>query len=100
MIEPLPANPDMAESRHLSAELFRRFLDYQVSQSERRAVVRHLISHCPECLGLVGRIVAEGGHWFGKEVAAGLAEDDRFLGSGRRPRGHRRGVGVERGGRG
>jgi tetratricopeptide (TPR) repeat protein len=79
MSEPLPADPDMAEPWHLSAELLRRFLDQQVSRSERRAVVRHLISQCPECLGLVGRIVAEGGYWFGKEVAAGLAEGDRFL---------------------
>jgi tetratricopeptide (TPR) repeat protein len=79
MSEPLPADPpDMAAPWHLSAELFRRFLDQRASQSERRAVVRHLISQCPECLGLVGRIVAEGGYWFGKEVAAGLAESDRF----------------------
>src|ERR1700726_722435 len=79
MSEPLPADPDMAEPWHLSAELLRPFLDQQVSRSERRAGVRHLISQCPECLGLVGRIVAEGGYWFGKEVAAGLAEGDRFL---------------------
>jgi hypothetical protein len=59
----------------------RRFLDHQVSQPERRAVVRHLIAQCPQCLGLVGRIDAEGGYWFGKEVAAGLAEGDRFLAS-------------------
>ena len=81
MSRPLPADPDMAEPRHLSAELFRRFLDHQVSQPERRAVVRHLISQCPECLELVGRIVAEAGYWFGKDVAAGLAEGDRFLAS-------------------
>lgn len=71
----------MAEPWHLSAELFRRFLDQQVSRSERRAVIRHLIAQCPECLGLVGRIVAEGGYWFGREVVAGLAEGDRFLAS-------------------
>ncbi len=82
MSQPLPADlPDMAEPRHLSAELFRRFLDHQVSQPERRMVVRHLVSQCPECLGLVGRIVAEGGYWFGKDVAAGLAENDRFAAS-------------------
>ncbi len=81
MSEPLPADLDMAESWHLSAELFRRFLDHQVSQPERRAVVRHLVSQCPECLGLVGRIVAEGGYWFGPDVAAGLAEGDHFLAS-------------------
>lgn len=69
----------MAKPWHLSAELFRRFLDQLVSRSERRAVIRHLISQCPQCLGLVSRIVAEGGYWFGKEVAAGLVEGDRLL---------------------
>ncbi len=68
----------MAEAWHISAELFRRFLDQRASRSERRAVVRHLIGQCPQCLGLVGRVVAEGGYWFGKDVAAGLAEGDRF----------------------
>ena len=53
----------------------------RASQSERRAVVRHFISQCPECLGIVGRIVAEGGYWCGKEVAAALANSDRFLAS-------------------
>jgi tetratricopeptide (TPR) repeat protein len=82
MTEPLPAEArDMAAPRHFSEELFRRFLDHEVSQPERRAVVRHLISQCPECLRLVGRIVAEGGYWFGKEVAEGLAEGDRVLAS-------------------
>jgi tetratricopeptide (TPR) repeat protein len=82
MSEPLPAEArDMAAPRHFSEELFRRFLDHQVSQPERRAVVRHLVSQCPECLRLVGRIVAEGGYWFGKEVAEGLAESDRVLAS-------------------
>jgi tetratricopeptide (TPR) repeat protein len=68
----------MAAAWHISAELFRRFLDQRASRSERRAVVRHLITQCPRCLGLVGRIVAEGGYWFGKDVAAGLADGDRF----------------------
>jgi tetratricopeptide (TPR) repeat protein len=82
MSEPLPAVlEDMAKPWHLSEELFRRFLDHEVSPSEGRAVVRHLVSQCPECLGLVGRIVAEGGYWFGKEVAEGLAEHDRVLAS-------------------
>ena len=82
MSEPLPAVlEDMAKPWHLSAELFRRFLDHDVTPAEGRAVVRHLVSQCPECLGLVGRIVAEGGYWFGKEVADGLAESDRVLAS-------------------
>jgi tetratricopeptide (TPR) repeat protein len=82
MSEPLAADPrDMAEPWHLSADLFRRFLDQQVSRSERQAVIRHLLTQCPQCLGLAGPIVAEGGYWFGKKVVAGLAEGDRFAAS-------------------
>ncbi len=66
----------MTETWHLSAELFRRFLDQRVSRSERRAVARHLIGQCPECLGLVGRIVAEGGYWFGPTGEGVFAERD------------------------
>jgi tetratricopeptide (TPR) repeat protein len=67
---------DMAETWHISAELFRRFLDQRVTRSERRAVVRHLIAQCPECLSLVGRITAESGYWFGLDAAPALAERD------------------------
>ena len=66
----------MAETWHISAELFRRFLDQRISRSERRAVARHLIGQCPECLGLVGRIVAEGGYWFGPTGEGAFAERD------------------------
>jgi tetratricopeptide (TPR) repeat protein len=59
---------------HISAELFRRFLDQRVASSERRAVVRHLIAQCPECLERMSGIAAEGGYWFGEDVASGLAE--------------------------
>jgi tetratricopeptide (TPR) repeat protein len=66
----------MAETWHLSAELLRRFLDQRVSSRERRAVVRHLITQCPECLALAGRITTEGGYWFGKAGADAVAERD------------------------
>jgi tetratricopeptide (TPR) repeat protein len=66
----------MAETWHLSAELFRRFLEQRVSRRERRAVVRHLITQCPECLALAGRITGEGGYWFGKAGADAFAERD------------------------
>jgi tetratricopeptide (TPR) repeat protein len=67
---------DMSETRHLSAELFRRFLEQRASRSERRAVVRHLLTQCPECLALAARITAEGGYWFGKAGAEALVERD------------------------
>ena len=74
MSEPLPAEP--RDIWHLSAELCRRFLEQRVSVFERRAVVRHLVTQCEECLGLMGRITAEGGYWFGKEGAEAYAERD------------------------
>jgi tetratricopeptide (TPR) repeat protein len=77
MSEPLPAAPaDMAETWHLSAELCRRFLEQRVSVFERRAVVRHLVTQCEDCLGLMSRITAEGGYWFGMEGAEAYAERD------------------------
>ena len=66
----------MAKNWHVSAELFRRFLEQRVSRSERRAVVRHLIAQCPECLRLMARITTEQGYWFGPAAAAALAERD------------------------
>jgi tetratricopeptide (TPR) repeat protein len=66
----------MVETWHLSAELFRRFLEQRVSRFERRAVVRHLITQCPECLALAGRITAEAGYWFGKPGAEAFIERD------------------------
>jgi tetratricopeptide (TPR) repeat protein len=66
----------MADTWHLSAELCRRFLEGRVSPAEARALVRHLISQCEDCLGLMGRIVAESGYWFGKAGAQSHAEAD------------------------
>jgi tetratricopeptide (TPR) repeat protein len=68
--------PDMAETWHLSADLCRRFLEGRVSVPEKRAFVRHLVGQCEDCLGLLGRIVAEGGYWFGPRGAKAYAEGD------------------------
>jgi hypothetical protein len=77
MSQPLPADTgDMAETWHLSAELCRRFLERRVSAPESRALVRHLISGCPDCIALMGRITTEGGYWFGKAGANAFAERD------------------------
>ncbi len=61
---------------HLSADLFRRFLEERVTRPERRRIIHHLIGQCPDCLGLVGRIVAERGYWFGAAGADAFAERD------------------------
>lgn len=66
----------MAETWHISVELFRRFLDRRVSRSERRAVARHLVGQCPECLGLVGRIITEAGYWLGPAGGGVFTERD------------------------
>jgi tetratricopeptide (TPR) repeat protein len=66
----------MAETWHLSADLCRRFLEGRISAPEKRAFVRHLITQCEDCLGLLGRIVAEGGYWFGRRSAKAYAEGD------------------------
>jgi tetratricopeptide (TPR) repeat protein len=75
-VAPTAAPRDMAETWHLSAELCRRFLERRVSPAEARAVMRHLLSQCEDCLGPMGRIVAESGYWFGKAGAQSQAEGD------------------------
>lgn len=66
----------MTETWHLSADLCRRFLAERVSRDERRAIVRHLITKCPECLALAARVSAEAGYWFGAPGAAAFIEAD------------------------
>jgi tetratricopeptide (TPR) repeat protein len=61
---------------HISADLFRRFLELRVSGPERKAVVRHLVTQCPECTALAARISTEGGYWLGAEGAAAFADLD------------------------
>jgi tetratricopeptide (TPR) repeat protein len=61
-----PSQGDGAATWHISAELCRRFLEGRVSAPERRAVVRHLITECPQCIALMGRISTEAGYWTGK----------------------------------
>jgi tetratricopeptide (TPR) repeat protein len=60
----------MADEWHISAELFRRFLDHRVTPAERRQVVRHLIGDCAHCTDLVARLAAEGGYWFPRRTGA------------------------------
>jgi tetratricopeptide (TPR) repeat protein len=71
-----PGRGDAPATWHVSAELCRRFLEQRVSAPERRAVMRHLITQCPECLGLLGRISAESGYWFGKPGAEAYIDRD------------------------
>jgi tetratricopeptide (TPR) repeat protein len=73
--EPPPPD-DAAASWHVSAELCRRFLEGRVSPPERRAVVRHLITECSECIALMGRISAESGYWLGKAGADAFVDRD------------------------
>jgi tetratricopeptide (TPR) repeat protein len=60
---PSSGRGDGAGTLHLAAELIRRFLEQRVSVRERRAVVRHLLTECPECFALAKRIAAEAGYW-------------------------------------
>ncbi len=71
-----PGQGDAPATWHLSAELCRRFLEGRVSAPERRALVRHLITDCPECIALIGRISAESGYWFGKPGAEAYIDRD------------------------
>jgi tetratricopeptide (TPR) repeat protein len=73
---PSSGRADAAGTWHLSAELFRRFLEQRVSSDERRAIVRHLMSQCPECVSLAQRLTTEGSYWFGKEGAEAAADLD------------------------
>jgi tetratricopeptide (TPR) repeat protein len=66
----------MTATWHVSADLCRRFLEGRVSAPEKRAFVRHLLTQCEDCFGLLARIVAEGGYWFGKRGAEAFAEHD------------------------
>ncbi len=70
MFEPQPpGRADAAETRHLSADLLRRFLAERVSAPERQRIVRHLLTRCPDCFAIAERITAEAGYWAGKGSA-------------------------------
>jgi hypothetical protein len=74
---PPPVHGDTAgETWHLSAELFRRFLEQRVSPPERRAVMRHLVTQCPDCFALAERITAEAGYWTGEDGADAPVDRD------------------------
>jgi tetratricopeptide (TPR) repeat protein len=66
----------MADEWHISAELFRRFLDNRVAPAERRQVVRHLLGDCTRCTALVARIADEGAYWFPSQAAADSEAQD------------------------
>ncbi len=66
----------MAEDWHVSAELFRRFLEQRISRPERRAVIRHLLTQCSECVSRCARIVAEGGFLPGEDTPVAFASLD------------------------
>ncbi len=64
---------------HLSANLFRRFLDGRTTKEESKRIVRHLIHGCEECLALSSRLVAESAYWFPKRGALSETEyEDAF----------------------
>jgi tetratricopeptide (TPR) repeat protein len=59
---------------HLSADLFRRFLDGRAKRDESKQIVRHLVRGCDECQALASRLVAESGYWFPKGSFAASEE--------------------------
>src|SRR5579863_322943 len=61
---------------HLSADLFRRFLDGRTDNEQSKEIVRHLIHGCEECTALGSRLVSESGYWFPKRGFA--ASDDAY----------------------
>jgi tetratricopeptide (TPR) repeat protein len=60
---------------HMSADLFRRFLDGKTARAETRRLIRHLVRGCDECTGLASRIVSESGYWFPKR-GFGVSEEN------------------------
>lgn len=46
---------------HIPEELLERFLRLEASRQESKQIVRHLLSGCPECLGLAHRAASETG---------------------------------------
>ncbi len=68
------------ELEHLSAEIYRRFLNRQATRAEARQVVRHLLTECPVCQDLAGRLTLDSGCWLPRpEVVE--PDYDRVLGS-------------------
>jgi len=59
---------------HLSADLFRRFLDGRAKRDESKQIVRHLVRGCDQCQALASRLVAESGYWFPKR-SFGVSEE-------------------------
>ena len=57
--------------RHISEELFGRFLQGEVSKDEARQIVRHLVAGCPECAEMAHRVTAASGVFGLQPGAAG-----------------------------
>jgi tetratricopeptide (TPR) repeat protein len=49
---------------HITADLFRRFLEGRATKDEARRIVRHLVGDCTECAALTRKVVADSGYWF------------------------------------
>src|SRR5262245_58258465 len=52
----LPESP----KEHPSPEMLERFMRGEVSRQENRAVVRHLLTRCPQCRYITGRLLKLG----------------------------------------
>jgi hypothetical protein len=53
--QPLPAPLPMRGS-HPETDQVERFLRGELTQPEVRTVVRHLLTRCPQCIGVAGRL--------------------------------------------
>ena len=62
----LPVGEGMRHQEHPDPRQLERFLCGQASRDEVRAIVRHLLARCPECLQLTRRI-----WWFGDRAPRG-----------------------------
>jgi tetratricopeptide (TPR) repeat protein len=64
---------------HMSADLFRRFLNRTAPARETKRLIRHLLHGCEACQTLASRIIAESGYWFPKRgFASQAAYEDAF----------------------
>lgn len=50
-----PEEAEIAGTPHFEEDLIERFLACEVTRAENRAVVRHLLSDCPDCKAKIWR---------------------------------------------
>jgi tetratricopeptide (TPR) repeat protein len=62
---------------HITADLFRRFLEGRATKDEARRIVRHLIGNCEQCVALTSKVVADCGIWFPRPGRAGRKSFER-----------------------